>query len=269
MATYEYVKGATDASLAATYGGVLPTAGDTVNFSAGSGNFNVNPDGLTAVGSLAAVNFRPGCSINVGDSGAPFEIDVSGTLNIGWSGQVAYISAGAGGTIDTIIVQPTGPATIYLSDLANNTLKVLFGTVILGSGVTLAAIEVIGSGSQLFIPEHGSDVTTTIRVTDGGRVVCRRRIAGTVTLSKGGSLEYDVDTTTTTSQAFNIDGGSLVLKKGSAVVNLYSGEFDYSKIEKSTYTLTIADSGGTEKVGPVTPTFSRTTTGRGSRKIPA
>lgn len=81
-------------------------------------------------------------------------------------------------------------------------------------------------------------------------------------------MEYDVDTTTTTSQSVVLMGGRITHRKGSMVIVGRKGEYDYSRLEKSTYGVTITDHPGLiERQGGILPTFTRTTPAKPSRKI--
>jgi hypothetical protein len=141
--------------------------------------------------------------------------------------------------------------------------------VVVPGDVTLAGIDILGPATVV-AQEHASDTIGAVNIANGGRLIARRRLAGTCTIGEGGAMEYDVDTTNTTGQSVVLMGGEVMLRKGSLVVTGRKGTLDYSRLEKTGYTLTIEDHPGlTERQGGILPTFSRTTPTKPSRKITA
>lgn len=273
MATLEYVKGATNAGATATYStGALPVNGDVLNFSEGAGVFNVNTSTALAAVDLLKVSVRDGCSVQIGDESNPFAVDINqtstGIFEYYGSGSAVYLKGGGGGVIYEIIWAPSnGAARLNLLTAANTTLRVYSGIVVVPGDVTLANIDILGPGTVV-AQEHASDVLGTVNIANGGRLITRRRLAGTCTIGEGGEMEYDVDTTTTTSQSVVLMGGRITHRKGSMVIVGRKGEYDYSRLEKSTYGVTITDHPGLiERQGGILPTFTRTTPAKPSRKI--
>lgn len=273
MATdYEYVKGQTDASQAGFYSPAGPPAngtnGDTLGWSEGAGAVGTLLNSITGA-NLASMTVRSGCKIDLGDGNNPFYTNVVGTFNYGGSGKAWYIAGGsATGVIASLYWEPANGQTAgYFSGVTfSGTVYVYGGYVELNSTCALVDIEV-GKGGQALVKEHASDTINDVTVKSGSTLEVRRRIAGTVTIEAGGTLIYDVPTTTA-SGTIKINGGTLVHKKGRLVVNGSSGVYDYSKLEK-VYQVALTETPQlTEIFGPVPPTFTRTTVGQGSRKIP-
>lgn len=269
MSVIEYKKGSTDASATASYyGGALPVDADTLRFSEGAGLFNVQTTTAIAGVTLAAMAVSDGCAVQIGDADNPLRVDIT-DLQIFGRGPAYYLQGGTdAGVLTTCLFDPAnGSAKLNLYSLANTTLRVFGGIVTAPSSVSVNVVEVDGPG-VVILQEHASDTLEgTSRVCNGGVLICRRRIAGTITVGEGGTLEYDVDTTTTTSQSIQLLGGKLIVKKGSVIVNECKGEYDLTKLEKTGYTHTITERKGvTERVGGLEPTYSRTTI-RPAKKI--
>lgn len=266
--TYEYVKGATDLSLVGTYSpGVVPVTGDSLNFSAGSGTITTNMSALTGA-VLVNLQTKPGFTAQIGDSGNPMAVDVSGTATLSGGSARCYFSGGTGGTWATTIIQPTRSCEFQFVNITMTTMYVFGGTVRITGTAIVDAITVIG-GASITIEEHGSDTIGNVQLQNGARMLARRRIAGTVNVGAGCTLEYDVDTTTTTGVITMNSDSSVIIRKGSATVTGVGGTLDYSMLEKNGYTLTVTETEGlTEKAGGVPfTTYTRTQIGKGSKKI--
>lgn len=272
----EYVKGATDLSLTGTYsGGALPIDGDSLFFSDGGGVVNTNMNALAAI-DLARFELRPGFFADIGEAGNPMEIDVdrtsTGIAVLGSRSSKCFFKGGSGSGIwnDLTVQMVNGSAQVWLQSLSLNAMRVYSGVVRCPATVALGTCDVLGPGTVI-ADAHASDTIGNGTIANGGTLIARRRISGSIVVGLGGTLIYDVDTATTTG-TITLAGGRIELRKGSMTVSGLSGELDYSKLEKATsiaYTLTITDHEGLiEKSGSVLPTFSRTTPGKGSRKIP-
>jgi hypothetical protein len=275
MAVVEYVKGATDANAGASYStGAKPVSGDELNFSAGSGVFNVNTSTALVAVDLLKLSVREGCSVQIGDESNPLAVDINqtstGIFEYYGGGTAVYLKGGNGGVIYEIKWAPAnGAARLNLLTCANTILRAYSGIVVVPGDVTLAGIDILGPATVV-AQEHASDTIGTVNIANGGRLIARRRLAGTCTIGEGGAMEYDVDTTNTTGQSVVLMGGEVMLRKGSLVVTGRKGTLDYSRLEKTGYTLTIEDHPGlTERQGGILPTFSRTTPTKPSRKITA
>lgn len=275
MAARRRNKGSTDANAAASYTPATAPGswsnGDTLTFDEGANtNFNVSMTALQAL-DLGDVKITSGCKDNIGSAANPLKLDISGTLTDEGGGEYSYIAGGtATGIIDNIVFNPSNPnKVLYLSSVAiADTIYVLGGTFIVGGSVTLVNIVANGPCS-IVIPEDGSDVLGNVTVTGGARAIIKRRIAGTWRAGAGGTITYNVDTTTDTGDGV-IDGGTFELIKGSCSIDGQRGTFDWSKLEKAGgYTVVLSEYPElTEKTGPVEPTtFTRTKIGRGSRKV--
>lgn len=271
MATYEYVKGQTNLSLAGSYSPAGPPAlaGDTLRFSEGTGTINQGMNALAAI-DFVEVSTRPAFSADVGEPGSPMEFDcdrtATGVFTYSGKGSVFYGKGGSGGTWNKVVWQPfNGRTTLFAQNVTITTLHCFGGFVKLPASVVLVDI-IVGTAGRVLAEEHASDTIAAVTVRTGGVLEARRRIAGSTTVEQGATLIYDVDTTTA-SGTITLNGGTLIHKKGALVVVGSSGVYDYSKLEK-TYLVTLTDGPGlTEVVGPVLPTFTRTTQGVGSQKV--
>lgn len=271
MAVIEYKKGSTDASAVGSYyGGALPVDTDTLRFSEGAGTFNVQTTTAIAGVTLAACVVSEGCSVQIGDESNPLRVDIT-DLQIFGRGPKFYFRGGTdAGVITTILYNPmNGTAALYLDALANTTMRVFSGTVVVPSSTTLATVEVDGPG-VVIAQEHASDVITGGHVTNGGTLIARRAIRGTFEVGEGGTLIYDVDTTDTTTggtMLVRLLGGRVEQLKGSMVLDYMKGTHDYSRLQKTGYTNTFFErSGVIETIGGVIPTYARTTY-RPSKKL--
>lgn len=269
MADVQYKKGSTDVSATSSYyGGALPVDSDNFYMSEGTGIFSTQASTAIAGVTLASMQVSDGCSVQVGDESNPLRVDIT-DLRIYGRGPAFYFQGGTdAGVITTALFDPAfATARLNLVSLANTTLRVFAGQVVAPSTVTLNNIEVDGPG-QVIAQEHASDtIEGTCTVCNGGTLIARRRIAGNVYIGEGGTVIYDVDTTTTTGQTFHLLGGKLMILKGSAVINQRVGMLDYSRLERTGYTFTITERRGVvEQVGGIEPTYSRTVI-RPSRKV--
>lgn len=272
MATnYEYVKGQTDASQAGFYSPAGPPAngtnGDTMGWSEGSGAITTLLNSITGA-NFASMTFRSGFKADLGDGNNPFYTNVVGTLSFGGSNRVNYFAGGsATGVIASMVWDPAnGLSAGYFSGITfTGTVYVFSGYVELNSSCAVVDIETAKSG-QLLVKEHASDLIGNSTIGGSSTAEFRRRASGTTSVEEGATLIYDVDTATS-SGVITLNGGTVIHKKGALSIK-GRGVYDYSKLEK-VYAVTIVDQPGMiEKFGPVPPTFSRTTIGAGSAKIP-
>lgn len=259
--TVRYKKGSSDVSATASYyGGALPVGGDTFEMDEGVGAFDQVANALAGV-DLLAFNVRRGCSVNIGSASAPFEVDIdqtgTGVFRYEGAGQEVWLSGGSGGAIHTVIFSPAAQTVMRLMACDNDVLQVFSGTMIVPSTTTVIAVEVTGPG-QAVLQQHASDTTGAVTVNAGATLTTRRRIAAASTVAAGGTLKYDVDSTTTTSTI--TVNGTLELTKGSITVDLKPGAvLDASRLEKTGFTIAgTGAKGSTIIVGANAPTLSIT-----------
>jgi hypothetical protein len=274
----EYVKGQTSFAATTTYsGGALPIDADSFFMSEGGGVVDQNPDALDDV-DFTRVEMRGAFSADVGSPGSPFEFD----CNQGGAGIVVlasrsanlYLAGGDGGVwYDVTMDMQLGTARVFISAVSiTGVFKALRGVARFSSTAALDAADLSGP-CTVICDAHGSDTIGNVRVSNGATLIVRRRIAGTVLLGEGGTVVYDVDTGTATG-LITMAGGRLDHRKGSLAIYGMKGEYDYRQLERAAttagaaYTVTLEEFEGlVEMRGIVSPSFTRTLRGKGSRKI--
>lgn len=265
---FTYVKGQNNLALAAAYspGTGPPITGDSLGMFEGIGQIDT---GLTAMATadLTSVIVGPGCGVNIGTNAGSLQFDTD-LFDYGGSGASVYAAGGSGSIWDALVWRPANGRTIlYASSVTITAMRVESGLVICPSSVVVDTVDMYGG--QARIEEHGSDTVGNTVVKSGAVLEVRRRIAGTVRVEAGGTLIYDVDSSTSSGViTLAGPGARLIHRKGALNVYGSAGIYDRSKLEK-VYAVTITDTKDlTEIVGAVSPTFTRTTIGVGSTKIP-
>jgi hypothetical protein len=271
MATYDYIKGQTDLTLAGTWGTAVASwsNGDSARMQEGG------PVTLTNVTAMAgktldAFTVTPGCSVQLGSESGYMSLNVNstpGTSAFDYNGRAAgpcYIRGGTAKEISVIVWRPVSNILGRFIDIVNATLRVLSGSCYIGDDATVAAIETYGS-SVTEIATHASDTIADCKMFDRSTLTMKRRLAGAITVPPGCTLNYDVDTTTTTSQSVTLAGGTLVVRKGSMVVVGGSGILDLRNLERAGYTITLTGCEGlTILRGPTSVTITETKVGKGA-----
>lgn len=269
--TTRWKKGSTDWNATASYyGGALPISGDTHEMEEGFGTADTNATTALAAVDLLALNVRADCKINLGSSTNPLRVDIdrtsTGIFDYQGGAQEVWLRGGSGTGIHyQINFKPNSNCRMTLSSGGNLKLYVYGGLVVVSSSYTIVDVDV--QGGTCLIQEHASDLTGAINVGAKGVCICRRRIAAASVVEAGGTLEYDVDDTTTTS-AITVYG-RMVARKGSLTYTLRpGGEVDAGGNQKTGYTHTATTHEKSRVIfGALKPTFTETAVGRGADRI--
>ena len=271
--TYTYIKGQTDLSQAGTFANGTPPNGDNAAvlvFDTGG-----QIDQWQNTGALTGVRFDkvlagPGFASDLGQANGYVQFDCdhgAGSL-LDWRGQGNLFLQGGStnATFTKIVWRPIKPATLYVVSATCSAIEVYNGSILIPSTVATGTL-VLHRFGRADVQEHASATITGGSMNGQTNLRTQRIISGAFTVGPGCTLVYDVDSTTL-SGLITLEGGTLIVTKGSVQVNGKQGVLDYSGLQKTGYTLTITDNDDLlEKQGPVPwTTINRTTLGNGSQK---
>jgi hypothetical protein len=209
-------------------GTAVPVDSDDVIFDGNTTQNCITGMGQGAI-DLASLTIHSSYTGTIGASGTPLEIEVSGDLYAGGTGdlyvQSASASLGTNGTIDRLIVNTSG--NVFLSSFANDGSNTTdFATVIVNSGTVLAY------GKAESVATHGGEAGTVI----GNLIIAPSSGRGSGVSVTIGEECYKVNGTVFTN--VTIEGGLLNMSSSMLQVDMSGGTITHGG---TLYSLTAND----------------------------